>query len=191
MTVTILTGTEGTNEAPIWNYEETDLDIVQRLGANYNPTLNQWEYQGKAIMPIKMAKELINHLHRLIHLSANKMKSLMDRANLENYFPKRNFLLRQAAANCRVCAKVNPGKTSIRPGVRVCGLRPGTHGEIDFTEIKPGMYGYKYFLVFLDTFSGWAEAFPTKKETANIVAKKLLEEIFPRYGMPEVLVSDN
>lgn len=75
LTVTILTGTEETNDAPIWNYEETDLDIMQRLGANYNPALNRWEYQGKAIMPIRMAKELINHLHRLTHLSANKMKS--------------------------------------------------------------------------------------------------------------------
>ncbi|XP_076404364.1 uncharacterized protein LOC143267878 [Peromyscus maniculatus bairdii] len=30
-----------------------------------------------------------------------------------------------------------------------------------------------------DTFSGWMEIFPTKKETANVVTKKLLEEIFP------------
>ncbi|XP_045855713.1 protein NYNRIN-like [Meles meles] len=165
--------------------------LLTKIGANYNSALNRWEYRGKAIVPIKMAQELINHLHQLTHLSANKMRSLMDRANLKNYFPKQNFLLHQAAANCKACAQVNPGKTIIGPGVQVRGHRPGTHWEIDFTEIKPGMYGYKYLLVFLDTFSGWAEAFPTKKETANIVAKKLLEEIFPRYGMPEVLGSDN
>lgn len=53
------------------------------------------------------------------------------------------------------------------------------------------MYGYKYLLVFVDTFSGWVEAFPTKHETAKVVTKKLLEEIFPRYGMPQVLGSDN
>ncbi|XP_036056240.1 uncharacterized protein LOC118591902, partial [Onychomys torridus] len=61
----------------------------------------------------------------------------------------------------------------------------------DFTEVKPGLYGYRYLLVFVDTFSGWMEAFPTKKETANVVAKKLLEDIFPRYGMPQVMGSDN
>ncbi|XP_045852807.1 protein NYNRIN-like [Meles meles] len=191
LTVTILTEIGEPDETPIWNYEEADLDFIQKIGANYNSALNRWEYRGKAIVPIKMAQELINHLHQLTHLSANKMRSLMDRANLKNYFPKQNFLLRQAAANCKACAQVNPGKTIIGPGVQVRGHRPGTHWEIDFTEIKPGMYGYKYLLVFLDTFSGWAEAFPTKKETANIVAKKLLEEIFPRYGMPEVLGSDN
>lgn len=59
LTVTILTGTEENSETPIWSYEKTDLDIIQRLGANYNPVQNRWEYQGKAIIPVKMAKELI------------------------------------------------------------------------------------------------------------------------------------
>jgi hypothetical protein len=55
---------------------------------------------------------------------------------------------------------------------------------VDFTEVKPGRYGYKYFLVLIDTFSGWVEAFPTKRETAQVVAKVLLEEIIPKYGIP-------
>ena len=57
--------------------------------------------------------------------------------------------------------------------------------------MKPGLYGYKYLLVFVDTFSGWVEAFPTKHETAKIVTKKLLKEIFPRFRMPQVLGTDN
>lgn len=44
------------------------------------------------------------------------------------------------------------------------------------------MYGDKYLLVFVDAFSGWVQAFPTKKETANAVAKKMLEDSIPRYG---------
>ena len=35
------------------------------------------------------------------------------------------------------------------------------------------------------------EAYPTKKETANVVVKKILEEIFPRFGIPKVIGSDN
>ena len=45
--------------------------------------------------------------------------------------------------------------------------------------MKPGMYNNRYLLVFIDTFSGWVEAYPTKKENAQVVVKKLLEEIFP------------
>lgn len=33
-------------------------------------------------------------------------------------------------------------------------------------------------LVFVDTFSEWAEDFPTKQETTTMVAKKIPEEIF-------------
>ena len=40
-------------------------------------------------------------------------------------------------------------------------------------------------LVFVDTFSGWTEAFPTKHETAQTMTKKLLEDILPRYGFPD------
>ena len=69
--------------------------------------------------------------------------------------------------------------------------RPGQHWEIDFTEVRPGKYGYRYLLVLVDTFSGWVKAFPTKRETAMIVAKKILKEIVPRFGLPVTIGSDN
>ncbi|XP_058570057.1 uncharacterized protein LOC131502896 isoform X2 [Neofelis nebulosa] len=38
---------------------------------------------------------------------------------------------------------------------------------------------------------GWTEAFPTKHETPQVVAKKMLEDIMPRYGFPTLIGSDN
>ena len=40
-------------------------------------------------------------------------------------------------------------------------------------------------------FSGWVEAYPTKKETVVAVAKRLLEEIIPRFGLLVSIGSDN
>ena len=51
--------------------------------------------------------------------------------------------------------------------------------------MKPAKYD-KYLLVFIDPFSSWVEAFPTKAE----MAKKILEDIFPRFGSPMVVRSD-
>lgn len=62
---------------------------------------------------------------------------------------------------------------------------------MDFAEVKPAKYSDKYLLVFIDTFSGWVEAYPTKLETATVVAKKILEEIFPRFGIPKVIGSEH
>ena len=45
--------------------------------------------------------------------------------------------------------------------------------------------------MFVDTFSGWTEAFPTKHEMAQTVPKKLLEDILPRYGFPVRIGSNN
>jgi hypothetical protein len=46
---------------------------------------------------------------------------------------------------------------------------------VNFTEM-PWDRGCKYLLVFVYTFSGWVEAFPTWTEKAQ-VAKCLLKEI--------------
>jgi transposase InsO family protein len=82
-------------------------------------------------------------------------------------------------------------KGLLHTGTRVWGRVPGQSWEVDFTEVKLGRYGYRYLLVLIDTFSGWVEAFPTKRETTQVVAKVLLEEIIPSYGIPETLGSDN
>ena len=76
-------------------------------------------------------------------------------------------------------------------GTRYRGEEPEQRWEIDFTEVRPGKYGYRCLLVLVDTFLGWVKAFPTKRETAIVVAKKILKEIVPRYGLPVSMGSDN
>ena len=76
-------------------------------------------------------------------------------------------------------------------GTRLRGTKLGAQWKVNFTEVKPGKYDYKYLLVFIDTFSGWVEAYPTKHEIAQTVVKKLLEDILPRYGFPAMIGSDN
>lgn len=143
------------------------------------------------VIPLKQTFELIKALHRLTHLGAKKLKALLDKEESVHYLVQGENTFQQVLNDCTACAQINAGRTKAHPGVRVRGHRPGTHWGIDFTEVKPGLYGYKYLLVFVDTFSGWVEAFPTKHETASVVAKKLLEEILPRYRLPPVLGSDN
>jgi hypothetical protein len=61
---------------------------------------------------------------------------------------------------------------------------------MDFTEmLQP--WGCKYLLVFGSTFSGWVEAFPTRTEKAQEVARCLLKDIIPQFGIYVSIVSDN
>ncbi|XP_041498785.1 uncharacterized protein LOC121441642 [Microtus oregoni] len=172
-------------------YDEEDLKLLADMGAEQDQKTGEWTWKGKTVMPMAYTYKMLDYLHKLTHLSPRKMKTLLDRQETFCYLLGRDSILQKVMDKCRACAQVNAGKTKVGQGVRIRGHRPGVQWEIDFTEIKPGMYGYRYLLVFVDTFSGWVEAFPTKHETAKIVTKKLLEEIFPRYGMPQVLGTDN
>ncbi|XP_030069247.1 uncharacterized protein LOC115476811, partial [Microcaecilia unicolor] len=61
---------------------------------------------------------------------------------------------------------------------------------IDFTEM-PRSGRLRYLLVMVCTFSGWVEAYPTVTEKATEVARALLRDVIPRYGLPLVIGSDN
>jgi hypothetical protein len=50
---------------------------------------------------------------------------------------------------------------------------------------------WKYLLVFVYTFLGWMEAFPTQTEKAQHVARHLLKEIIPWFGISVSIGSDN
>ena len=51
--------------------------------------------------------------------------------------------------------------------------------------------GNKYIIAFVDWYSGWPEAFAVADKTADTVAHLILEEIYPRFGCPLELVTDN
>ena len=86
-------------------------------------------------------------------------------------FPQHQTTVKNIVHACKACQQMRPEKRQ-HAGLRYQGDRPGQHWEIDFTEVRPGKYGYQYLLVLVDTFSGWVKAFPTKGETVMIVAKK-------------------
>jgi hypothetical protein len=107
-----------------------------------------------------------------------------------DYYVIELYLAEEMVKSCKTCAMTNTGHSMYTPKKRLRGDWPRAFWEVEFTEIKPARYGNKYLLVFIDTFSSWVEAFPTRTETANVMAKKILEEIFLGFGIPKVIGSD-
>ena len=128
-------------------------------------------------------------MHQWTHLGVHKLTQTV--LNSGWYVPNLQQIAESVVKPCIPCQETNsPGKKKWTRK-RARGNRPGQFLEIDFTEIKPAKYKFKYLLVFVDTFSAWVEAFPTRQETDAAVIKKILEEIFPRFRIPKVIGSDN
>ncbi|XP_073090762.1 uncharacterized protein [Manis javanica] len=173
-----------------FQYTPEDLVCINKLGfKNSSPQEIYKSEKGKVVLPQREAEEYLRQLHQLTHLGAKNLKTLV--RDSPYHVIGLGKLADEVVKNCVPCQLVNVSKNQAISGKRLRGDRPGAYWEVDFTEIKPAKYGYKYLLVFLDTFSGWTEAFPTKTETAQTVSKKILEEIFPRFGIPKVIGSDN
>ena len=58
-------------------------------------------------------------------------------------------------------------------------------GELPQTE-----NGNKYIVVISDYFTKWTEAFPIPNMEACTVAKVLVEEVLCRFGIPQIIHSD-
>ena len=63
---------------------------------------------------------------------------------------------------------------------------------IDLTGPHPrSRRGHVYILTYLDHFTKWAEAVPLRNKEATSVVDVLINEIFPRTGLPRQILCDN
>ncbi|KAK1332208.1 hypothetical protein QTO34_006880 [Cnephaeus nilssonii] len=173
-------------ETPI--YSETDNELGKRL--HIKEVSRGWRElpDTRLFIPEALGRELISQVHQSTHLGGTKLVELLKR---DYYIPKLFQVSKDIARRGHVCAQAPLPPPPLAQGTRLRGRSPGEHWEVDFTELPPGRGGYRYLLVFIDTFSGWPEAYPTKSEAAQIVVKKLVSEIIPRFGLPVAMGSDN
>ncbi|XP_056845060.1 uncharacterized protein LOC130496730 [Raphanus sativus] len=61
---------------------------------------------------------------------------------------------------------------------------------IDFMGPFPSSHGNKYILVAVDYVSKWVEAIASPTNDAKVVTKMFKSVIFPRFGVPRVVISD-
>jgi len=139
-----------------------------------------------------LPKALFPHYAKLTHGKDHVSKGGMFRS-ISAYWYTRGFTnySQKFCERCVICATNNVGRgIKMSQGAHPEPQRPFEHIQMDFIELSPSE-GKKYCLVMVDMFSKWIEAFPTARQDASAVAKALLTEIIPRWGIPEKISSDN
>ena len=59
---------------------------------------------------------------------------------------------------------------------------------MDVLQLPLTQDGNKYVVVFLDYLTKWVEAFPVQNQTAETIARLLVEEVISRHGAPQKLL---
>ena len=88
-------------------------------------------------------------------------------------FTGKGLLETRVPGACALHITHNPGGNVKLPPlaspVQQCGTYSGEDWQIGFTQ-TPSVQGFKYILIFIDSFTGWIEAFPNRTEKATEVA---------------------
>lgn len=168
-------------------FTEKELNVIRDLKVKQN-TAGEWVTpDGRKFLSHPTAFAIMREIHKLTHWGT---QALVDQFTKENICIGVYKIAKSITQGCIICLKVNQKQGRKRePGGRPLALRPFENIQIDFTEM-PKVNGIKYLLVIVDHLTGWIEAFPTRKETAETVSNILLEQIIPRYGIINNIDSD-
>ena len=139
-------------------------------------------YNDRIVIPKSMRCEILNRIHSDGHLSLNKCRR---RAHDSVWWPNLGTELKTLVDNCSFCIRnsrqqrAEPLKTSPLPE------RPWLKIGMDLC-FKNG----SNFLVVVDYFSRWLEIIYLAETTSTYVISKL-KNLFAKFGIPEIVVSDN
>lgn len=137
---------------------------------------------NRVIVPTKLRSSVLHELHDT-HMGIVKSKAL---ARSYVWWPKIDADIEEMVKSCIPCnlVKDNPQKASLIPWE--WPTKPWQRLHMDYLRPVAG----QYYLIVVDSHSKWLEAFPTKSMSTDVTIK-ILRQIFARFGLPEVLVSDN
>lgn len=143
---------------------------------------------GKPVLPKSLFRFAAQLSHGLSHVSTGGMVSLVNQTFKTFGF---TTYAKRHCENCHICMKYNPqGNMTIPQQHFPHSNFPFQFLHLDFIELSPCM-GKKWCLMIIDSFSRWVEAFPSAKADGLTVAKALVKDIIPRFGVPSRLYSDN
>lgn len=122
------------------------------------------------------------------------MEGTAERVKRRYYWPKMDADIRNYVRKCEICKACKPTNEIQRSpmGNWRKSDRPWELIYIDFIEPLPrSRAGFCYMLVVVDGFSKFLHVHPMQSATAKATINCLKNDIFPVFGTPKTIVSDN
>ncbi|XP_072178233.1 uncharacterized protein [Diadema setosum] len=136
----------------------------------------------RIIIPHKMQKAVLAELHQG-HLGVVKMKSI---ARSYVWWPHLDSQIEECTKRCETCQVVQnqPAQTLLHPWIPAS--KPMERIHVDFAGPFEGLT----YMVIVDAYSKWPEVFIMPSITSERTIDTL-RSVFARYGLPQIIVTDN
>ena len=137
--------------------------------------------------------ETLLWLNIMIRMDIWVFTETFDSIRQKYYWPNLFKEINKYVSECTICETRSLQK--IRPPLQETDISPYPMAKLSLDLSGPyptSLSGNKYIIAFVDWYSGLPEAFfALPDKTADTVADLIIEQIYPRFGCPLQIVSDN
>ena len=140
------------------------------------------------VLPSSFINRILKGLHNeLGHLGKERTLSLVRE---RFYFPGMAKAVDAWISACDRCLRRKSPTNARAPLVNIRTTQPLELLCIDYLSLESSKGGFQNILVLTDHFTRYAQAFPTKNQTAKTTAEVLFNQFIVHYGFPQRIHSD-
>jgi transposase InsO family protein len=160
-----------------------------RRGVLYRVTETDDKEHWQLVLPRDYRAQALRGLHDDIgHLGRDKT---LDLVRQRFYWPRMASDVEEKIRHCDRC--IRRGKNTVKDRAPLISIKTSQPMELvcmDFLTLESSKGGYEHILVITDHYTKYAQAIPTRNQTAKTTADALFNSFIVHYGFPLRLHSD-